>query len=431
MLKLLKAGDFINILLISGHSSATPGASSVLGKEHEEAINVVKKLQQLLKCDIYPIERNANNDYKNNSIVVDFKKYDMVLEIHFNAAASDIVGNGLTTGTEIFITNNSTFTDIPTKIVNNVSELGLKNRGLKRTDWNVIYHAEKQGVNACLFEVCFIDDKDDMDIYYSKFDDICLSIAKAIDSSISDVDHSNLTKIEGESIATVEQMRKFLISKNSSAIDIFGDLPYLYYNEGVAENIRGDVAFAQACLETGYFKFGGDVLPSQNNFCGLGATGGGAAGNSFASSLIGIMAQIQHLKAYSSKDSLYQVLVDPRFMYVERGVSPYVEWLGQKENPLGKGWATDSGYGSKILAILDEMLNFESGNNAESAGTENSGSWADSYIKEAVKLGISDGSRPKDVATREEVMAMCVNMYEKALNDAKWEMKQAFDDYCF
>ena len=33
-----------------------------------------------------------------------------------------------------------------------------------------------------------------------------------------------------------------------------------------------------------------------------------------------------------------------------------VGWLGQKENPQGKGWATGAGYGEKIIAILKAIL---------------------------------------------------------------------------
>ena len=32
-----------------------------------------------------------------------------------------------------------------------------------------------------------------------------------------------------------------------------------------------------------------------------------------------------------------------------------MEWLGQKENPNGKGWATGAKYGEKILAILKKI----------------------------------------------------------------------------
>ena len=71
---------------------------------------------------------------------------------------------------------------------------------------------------------------------------------------------------------------------------------------------------------------------------------------------LGIRAQIQHLKAYANTDPLKGGCVDPRFKYVERGSAAYVEWLGQKENPNGKGWATGAGYGEKILSILKAIL---------------------------------------------------------------------------
>ena len=33
-----------------------------------------------------------------------------------------------------------------------------------------------------------------------------------------------------------------------------------------------------------------------------------------------------------------------------------MEWLGRKENPDGKGWAAGSGYGEKILRILESII---------------------------------------------------------------------------
>lgn len=60
----------------------------------------------------------------------------------------------------------------------------------------------------------------------------------------------------------------------------------------------------------------------------------------------------QHLKAYASTGALKNACIDPRFKYVTRGCAEYVEWLGQKENPVGKGWAAGAGYGEKILSIL-------------------------------------------------------------------------------
>jgi hypothetical protein len=165
---------------------------------------------------------------------------------------------------------------------------------------------------------------------------------------------SDKTAIMGTAQATASQMKKYLLSVNPSAT-AYADLAAVYISEGKAEGVRGDIAFAQSCLETGNFTFQGDVKASQNNFAGLGATGGGVAGNTFDSPQAGIRAQIQHLKAYASTEGLKQECVDVRFKFVERGCAPYVEWLGQKENPNGKGWATGADYGKKILTILEKI----------------------------------------------------------------------------
>jgi len=123
----------------------------------------------------------------------------------------------------------------------------------------------------------------------------------------------------------------------------------IIYEEATDENIKPEVVFGQAMNETGYLQFGGDVKIEQFNFAGLGATGNGVYGNSFANIREGIRAQVQHLKAYASKDSLNHECVDVRFGYVNRGTAPYVEWLGIKENPNKAGWASSSEYGINLV----------------------------------------------------------------------------------
>ena len=60
-------------------------------------------------------------------------------------------------------------------------------------------------------------------------------------------------------------------------------------------------------LETNYlsYKTGsgrwGDVDPKQNNFAGIGTTGGGVPGDSFPDVSSGVLAQMQHLIAYSGE----------------------------------------------------------------------------------------------------------------------------------
>ena len=129
----------------------------------------------------------------------------------------------------------------------------------------------------------------------------------------------------------------------------------MYCEEAAAEGVRPEVAFVQTMKETGWLQFGGDVSVNQFNFAGLGTTGGGVPGNAYPDVRTGIRAQIQHLKAYASTEPLNQECVDERYEYVLKGCAPYVEWLGQKENPAGTGWATAEKYGYSIVSMIGKM----------------------------------------------------------------------------
>lgn len=146
---------------------------------------------------------------------------------------------------------------------------------------------------------------------------------------------------------------EFYASSDAPSIEAFCQI---YLEECQAEGLKAEVAFCQAMLETGFLRYGGDVQINQYNFAGLGATGNGAAGNSFGSVREGVRAQVQHLKAYASTAGLNNPCVDSRFKYVKRGTAPYVEWLGIQENPYGKGWATAKNYGYNIVNLYMAKL---------------------------------------------------------------------------
>ena len=183
-----------------------------------------------------------------------------------------------------------------------------------------------------------------------------------------------LTHIMGTSQTTVDQMVRYY-NANASGYDTFkakfngkydgclakggastiNQFAQIFYEEAMAEGVRAEVAFTQCMKETGFLKYGGDVLPNQYNFAGLGATGA-VNGASFSNVRMGIRAQIQHLKAYASLDGLTNQCVDPRFNLVKRGSAQYVEWLGIKENPNGYGWATSKSYGHDIVSMVNVLL---------------------------------------------------------------------------
>lgn len=175
--------------------------------------------------------------------------------------------------------------------------------------------------------------------------------------------------IEGKSSVTVNQMVKFYNTyspvsypaedlKKGGAATVT-ELARIFYNEAADEEIKPEVVWCQAMLETGYLKFGGDVDISQYNFGGIGAVGNGVVGESFKNVTEGVRAQVQHLKAYASKtitvDQLKHDLADPRFQYVKKGSAKYVQILGAKENPLGTGWASAAGYGTNIVNLIQKL----------------------------------------------------------------------------
>jgi len=170
-------------------------------------------------------------------------------------------------------------------------------------------------------------------------------------------------EIMGTSSVTVDQMVSYYNKRYTFPADTYRDKGAdsaeaffkILKEEAEAEGVRADVLFAQVMLETGGLQFGGDVQPSQCNFGGLGAVGGGAAGETFADVRTGLRAQVQHLKAYASTDGLNNACVDKRFQYVSRGTARYVEWLAIPQNPYGKGWAADADYGTKLLRIMDSL----------------------------------------------------------------------------
>lgn len=170
--------------------------------------------------------------------------------------------------------------------------------------------------------------------------------------------------IMGEARATKEQMVAYYQRNNSSYpyagtnVPTIQDFVQTTINEANYEGVRADVAFALMMHETGFLKFGGDVAPSQYNFGGIGATGGGVAGNSFHDPQIGIRAVVQHLKAYATTLPLNRAAnnsewetpyADPRYNLVAKGSVPFVDGLGS-----GK-WAADRSYAASLLSKINYM----------------------------------------------------------------------------
>ena len=127
----------------------------------------------------------------------------------------------------------------------------------------------------------------------------------------------------------------------------------LYYQEAGREGLRWDIVFCQALLETGFFRFGGTVVPEQNNFCGLGTTSATVRGAYFPTPRDGVRAHVQHLMAYTTDRLPATPVIDPRDYLVYKGKVQngfYTRW-----SQLNGKWATGSYYAEKILNLHEQM----------------------------------------------------------------------------
>ncbi len=137
------------------------------------------------------------------------------------------------------------------------------------------------------------------------------------------------------------------------------DFPYeiaeSFVTVGARYGIRYDIAFCQAIVETGWFKYTGGtaVKPHHNNFCGLGVVKLGKSGSQFKTVADGVTAHMQHLFAYASRKSLPdgESLIDPRFGMVRRGCATHWEDLSGR-------WAANKHYGRDILRVYERLRKF-------------------------------------------------------------------------
>ena len=160
--------------------------------------------------------------------------------------------------------------------------------------------------------------------------------------------------------ATPGRLMSYVKQRNAKLDAKFDVVATEYMRHGEALQIRWDYAFFQMLLETGYLTYTGDVKPSQNNFAGLGATGGGARGESFKDISTGVRAHLEHLKMYSGEKVENPVAERTRNIQ-EWGVLD--SWQKTIKGPmtfaqLAKQWApTSRGYARDIDSVAQRFFN--------------------------------------------------------------------------
>lgn len=166
------------------------------------------------------------------------------------------------------------------------------------------------------------------------------------------------TRIMGPTLLSGPELAEwFTGTRRKARITVpIAELTQDFVEEGTAAGVRGDIAFAQSILETGSLSFpdGGQVLPTDNNFAGMGACDSCATGNRFPDARTGVRALMQQLRVYADPNLVNSQLdppaVNPKLdQHFLKGKVP--TWAG-----LTHTWATADLYGDRIIQIYCQIL---------------------------------------------------------------------------
>lgn len=185
-----------------------------------------------------------------------------------------------------------------------------------------------------------------------------------------ELDRWGAIPVMGDAVLTAAQLAAWYRSTGAvprlSPGTTIDDLARIYIEEGDAEHVRGDLAFAQAIIETGSF-----AVAAGDNFSGIGVCDSCTGGNAFDSPRSGVRAQIQLLRNYADPDSRAENLAYPPEpgLYgsdAAKAARLYDTFFLKGEAPLwnlmGNGnWATDPTYAGKVVGLFNSMVSFAAG----------------------------------------------------------------------
>jgi N-acetylmuramoyl-L-alanine amidase len=160
----------------------------------------------------------------------------------------------------------------------------------------------------------------------------------------------------------------------------------LYIDEGNLVGVRGDIAFCQSILETGWFAWSasfshlndppitnpadpnyttwpGFVLPADHNYAGIGAFNGSNVYMRQPTAQLGVRAQLQHLRNYADATSTPTNLGAPLVLRPNYNAGNFTTFVFHGKAPnwvdLDGKWAVPgTTYGQTILGICNSIRTF-------------------------------------------------------------------------
>ena len=207
------------------------------------------------------------------------------------------------------------------------------------------------------------------------FAPLAASVATATAAAADTTTH---TPVMGPSLLTAKQLAAWYNSNSSKPlIPAFDGHPagdveaiaQVFIDDGKKEGVRGDMAFVQSQLETGWMHFvGSQIPPDAFNYAGIYAFDGRpglttcAHGDSAPSRCMGtpqhgVLVQIQLLRSYadpSAKTAPNRFISAPSD---RAGQAPLWEYFGGHNCPCGHLiWASADGYGLRIIQMYSQAL---------------------------------------------------------------------------
>lgn len=218
----------MKIGLRGGHSANCIGAVGIVN-EHEQMQEFFKHISKVLTLyghtvvDCNSNGSSANAELREGTAKANNANVDLFISLHMNAF--DGTGNG----TEALVSSaNSKAIPYATKLCENFSQLGFKNRGVKFQKLYEMNHVKAPNI---IFEICFCDSQKDIRIYnqYS-WEQLAYRFCNSIDSNIP--------------IELVEQSKRYVVtnylppeSANYDGVNINNVLKYF---DGVTCYVRGN-----------------------------------------------------------------------------------------------------------------------------------------------------------------------------------------------
>ena len=164
----------MRIVINAGHTKFNKGTGAVgFLEESRETRKIACKVMELLadtEHEVIPAIFDKSEDNLKEAVeLANIKNAHLFVSIHLNAGGGQ--------GSEIYTWKGKPLSRA-TKVLNGLANLGFNNRGIK--DGSKLYVLKNTKCEAMLIEVCFIDNKTDVVLLKTQYDEVARAIVEGL-----------------------------------------------------------------------------------------------------------------------------------------------------------------------------------------------------------------------------------------------------------